>query len=62
MSQLGIARLAVKVLRHSVGWLRRAIFVLFVFIVETAVEVRRSFVLIRATVICISCDEIAHVA
>lgn len=51
MSQLGIARLAVEVLGHSVRRLGRAIFIFFVLIVKTAVEVRRSFVLIRSTVL-----------
>lgn len=50
MPQLGVTRLAVEVLGHSAR-LRRAILILFVLVVETPIEIRRSFVLIWSTVL-----------
>lgn len=50
MSQLGVARLAVEMLRHAVG-LRRAVLIVVVIIIAATVEVNRPFVLIWSTVL-----------
>lgn len=60
-------RLALEVLRHH-GMIHRlsvrgrGILFVLVVIVSTAVEVRRSFVLVWSTVICVSRDEFSHIA
>lgn len=50
MPQLGVARLAMEVLGESVG-LGRAIVILFVLVVDSAVEVRGTFMLIWPTML-----------
>lgn len=49
MPQLRKARLAMKVLWDPIG--RGAIFIVIVFVIHASIEVRGSFVLIRATVL-----------
>lgn len=47
---------------HAIALRRGSVLVVLLFIVTTAVEISRTFVLIRAAVIGVPCDQVAHVA
>jgi len=67
MPDVGEGWLALKMGRKHLGIdavaLRgSAVLIFILFLISTAIEIGRPLVLVRSTVVCVSCDQVTHVA